>query len=158
MELKMVFPLRSVLGLSSKPLCSDGTEAISNRLGNQQAGSAAAQHPGRLAVLKREAGGVEGRGVWEGEVKRFPRYVWLRRNTGDHLNPETRTPVEEIKSKKADSSRRFLQGGDHLVPLTQESLWFNPTAMQFLQHYKWRTSINAHNPSDVYGPLLCITY
>ncbi|KAG7333221.1 hypothetical protein KOW79_003356 [Hemibagrus wyckioides] len=82
----MVFPLRSVLGLSSKPLCSDGTEAISNRLGNQQAGSAAARHPGR--------------------------------NAGDHLNPETRIPVEEIKAEKADGSRRLLQGSDSLVPLT----------------------------------------
>ncbi|KAL7871262.1 hypothetical protein SRHO_G00087590 [Serrasalmus rhombeus] len=47
MELKMVFPLRSVPGPGSKPLCSDGTEAISNRLENQQAGSTAARHPGR---------------------------------------------------------------------------------------------------------------
>lgn len=64
----MVFPLRSVLGLSSKPLCSDGTEAISNRLGNQQAGSAAARHPGTSGVLKKECvcvGGVLG-GVLRG--------------------------------------------------------------------------------------------
>jgi len=35
----MVFPLHSVPGPDSKLLHSDGTEAISNRLENQQAGS-----------------------------------------------------------------------------------------------------------------------
>lgn len=35
----MVFPLHSVPGPDSKLLRSDGTEAISNRLENQQAGS-----------------------------------------------------------------------------------------------------------------------